>query len=182
VSVLALGRGRDLGPEWCRDRLFDRHQARNRSGGEYFGVSTRLGQQQYRSPSVFNFYRPGYVASGTESAAAGLVAPELQITTTTSVTSYSNFMRSLIQEARQDRSFLPSYAAEIAIAEDANALVDRLNLVMTANTMTPETRTRIVNAVNSVSIRPDRVGEDRRNRVNLAMLMIVLSSEYTVQR
>ena len=143
---------------------------------------TRLGQQQYRSPSVFNFYRPGYVAAGTETAAAGLVAPELQITTTTSVTSYSNFMRSLIQEARQDRTFLPSYAAEIDIAENPTALVDRLNLLMTANSMTPETRTRIIDAVSSISIRPDRIGEDRRNRVNLAMLMTVLSSEYTVQR
>ncbi|MEX0645745.1 MAG: DUF1800 family protein [Parvularculaceae bacterium] len=142
----------------------------------------RLGQQHFRSPSVFNFYRPGYVASGSETAAAGLVAPELQVTTTTSVTSFANFMRSLIQEARQDRTFLPSYSRELGIADNADALVDRLNLVLTANTMTPETRARIINAVNGVSIRADQVGVDLRNRVNLAMLMTILSSEYTVQR
>ena len=40
-----------------------------------FNVS--LAQAPYKSPSVFNFYRPGYVAPGTETGAAGLTMPEL---------------------------------------------------------------------------------------------------------
>ena len=51
-----------------------------------------LAQHPYRSPSVFNFYRPGYVAPGTQSGAAGLVAPELQIMNASTVTGYANFM------------------------------------------------------------------------------------------
>ncbi|MCV5648263.1 DUF1800 family protein, partial [Escherichia coli] len=43
-------------------------------------AGTSLGQSPLRAPSVFNFYRPGYVPPGTALAAAGLVAPEMQIT------------------------------------------------------------------------------------------------------
>ena len=37
---------------------------------------TALAQAPLHSPSVFNFYRPGYVAPGTQSSARNLVAPE----------------------------------------------------------------------------------------------------------
>lgn len=141
-----------------------------------------LGQMQYRSPSVFNFYRPGYVAAGGATAAAGLVAPELQIVTTQSATGYANFMRGFIQNTTQTSSFLPSYGPEIALADRPDALIDRLNLLLTGAALSPENRTAILAAVNAISIRSDHEGEDRRNRVNLAMLMIVLSPEFTVQR
>lgn len=142
----------------------------------------RLGQQQYRSPSVFNFYRPGYVASGSQSAAAGLVAPELQITSTNSVTGFANFMRTVITNTSQTSTFLPSYSDFIPLADRPELLLDTLNLVMLANTLTAETRARILTALNEITIRPDRPGEDFRNRVNLAMVMITLSPEYSVLR
>lgn len=145
-------------------------------------ASPRLAQQAYRSPSVFNFYRPGYIAAGLETASNGVVAPELQITTATTVTSFANFMRSRIEETNQTETFSPRYDSEIALAENPQGLVDRLDLVMTGNAMTPETKTRIVSAVASVPIRTSSADRDRRNRVNLAYLMTVLSSEFTVQR
>ncbi|MBY0422916.1 MAG: DUF1800 domain-containing protein, partial [Parvularculaceae bacterium] len=141
-----------------------------------------LGQMQWRSPSVFNFYRPGYVAAGSSTAAAGLVAPELQIFTTTAATGYANYMRSFIQNANQTSTFLPSYAAEVALADRPDALVDRLNLLMTSNSLSTENRARIVAAVNAVSLRQTNLGEDLRNRVNLATLMIALTPEFIVQR
>ena len=42
--------------------------------GNTDNAGSSLGQTAMRSPSVFNFYRPGYVAPGTQAAAAGLVA------------------------------------------------------------------------------------------------------------
>jgi hypothetical protein len=111
-----------------------------------------------------------------------LVAPELQITTTNQVTGYANFMRSMIQNTSQTSTFLPSYADLIPLADRPDVLVDKLNLVMTANTLAAETRTKIVTALNEITIRTDRTGEDYRNRVNLAMLMITLSPEYAVLR
>lgn len=60
--------------------------------------ATSLGQQAYQAPSVFNFFRPGYQAPGTESGARGLTAPELQITNATTIPSYINFMTFFIME------------------------------------------------------------------------------------
>lgn len=143
---------------------------------------TRLGQQAYRSPSVFNFFRPGYVAAGTETGDLGLVAPELQIVTTASVTAYANFMMDRIEEADALETYRPGYSRELSLADNPAALVDHLNMVMTAGAMTPSTRDAIIAAVNGVPLRAASEPQDRRRRVNAAMLMTVLSSEYYTQR
>jgi uncharacterized protein (DUF1800 family) len=143
---------------------------------------TRLGQQAYRSPSVFNFFRPGYVAAGTETGDLGLVAPELQIVTTASVTAYANFMMDRIEEADALETYRPGYSRELSLADNPPALVDHLNLVMTAGAMEPATRDAIIAAVNGVPLRAGSEPQDRRRRVNAAMLMTVLSSEYYTQR
>lgn len=143
---------------------------------------TRLGQQAYRSPSVFNFFRPGYVAPGTLTGEAGLFAPELQIVTTASVTSYANFMMDRIENGDALKTFLPRYTRDLALANDPAALVDRLNLVMTAGSMQPSTRDAIIAAVTAIPLRAASDAADRRRRVNAAMLMTVLSSEYYTQR
>ncbi|MGE0180799.1 MAG: DUF1800 family protein [Parvularculaceae bacterium] len=144
--------------------------------------SARLSQQAYRSPSVFNFYRPGYVAAGSLTANSNLVAPEMQITTTASVTGFANFIQSRVEESGSNVSFRPGYDAEMTLANDPNALVDRLSLNMTAGAMTAETRASIIAAVSEIPIRPDNASQDRRRRVNAAMLMTVLSPEFYVQR
>lgn len=143
---------------------------------------TRLGQQAYRSPSVFNFFRPGYVAAGTETGDLGLVAPELQIVTTASVTAYANFMMDRIEEADALETYRPGYSRELSLADNPAALVDHLNLVMTAGAMQPSTRDAIIAAVTGVPLRAGSEPQDRRRRVNAAMLMTVLSSEYYTQR
>ena len=51
----------------------------------------RLGQHPARAESVFNFYRPGYIAPGTESGAAGLTTPELQIVNEASAIGWLNW-------------------------------------------------------------------------------------------
>ena len=52
----------------------------------------QLGQTPLRSPSVFNFYRPGHAAPLSQSAAAGMVAPELQLLNESTVAGYVNDM------------------------------------------------------------------------------------------
>lgn len=51
--------------------------------GIHTGVELQehIGQTHYRTPSVFNFYRPDYAPPGSPIADAGLAAPELQILT-----------------------------------------------------------------------------------------------------
>ncbi len=55
-----------------------------------------LGQTPLFSPSVFNFFRPGYAPPQSSTAAQGMVAPELQLVSETSITGYVNFTRELL--------------------------------------------------------------------------------------
>ncbi len=140
-----------------------------------------LNQQAYRSPSVFNFYRPGYVQPGSESAAAGMVAPELQITTAASVTGYANFMTDFIFNSEGRTDFAPDYTDEIALAGDAAALVDHLDTLLTHGSLSSETRTQVINAVNTISSSSGSLSRDEI-RARIAVLFIMNSSDYIIQR
>ena len=139
-----------------------------------------LNQQAYRSPSVFNFYRPGFVAPGTESATAGMVAPEFQITTAASVTGYANFIAEFIFNERGQTNFAPDYSAELALADNAAALVDHLDVLLTSGRLSASARTRIINAVNAIT---SASGPFTRNelRVRVAILFVMTSSDYIVE-
>ncbi|MEM1058674.1 MAG: DUF1800 family protein [Verrucomicrobiota bacterium] len=60
------------------------------------GMEKGLTMSAMRSPSVFNWFRPDYAPRGPI-AEAGLVAPEMQITTETSVVTVINFFRNLVR-------------------------------------------------------------------------------------
>ncbi|MEM8772416.1 MAG: DUF1800 domain-containing protein [Pseudomonadota bacterium] len=139
-----------------------------------------LGQQAYRSPSVFNFYRPGFVAPGSQSAAQGLVAPELQITTGSSITGYANFMEDFIFNDASDINFLADYSDELLLANDPAALVDHLDEIFTYGTLSTTTRTRIIEAVNSIQ-GTNNLPRDE-TRVAMAVQMVLTSQDYLVQR
>lgn len=144
-----------------------------------------LGQHPYRSPSVFNFYRPGYIAAGTETGNAGLTAPELQITNATSIVGYPNFMtRYALGLAQGDNrngnpAFLPDYSAQIAVAGDAEALLDNLDQLLTHGSLQDETRTRITQVLDAIGIEDD---EALLLRVQVANVLIMTSPEYIVLR
>ena len=144
-----------------------------------------LGQHPYRSPSVFNFYRPGYVAPGTETGAAQLTAPELQITNATSIMGYTNFLTiyALGRSPKVDSSLAPAfvadYADELELSADPPALLDHLDLLLTHGTLQEETRNRITTAMDKIS--PDSQA-GLVARVQLAFIMIMTSPEYIVLR
>ena len=140
-----------------------------------------LAQKPYFPPSVFNFYRPGYVASGTQSAASGLVAPELQIASSATMPGYINFMFTAVQGGIFNDFFKPDYTDEMALADDPAALVDRLDAMLTYGEMAAGTRRRITDAVALIDL-PVGNEDRRRDRVELAVLMVVTSPEYMAQR
>ena len=142
---------------------------------------SRLSQQAYRSPSVFNFYRPGFVSPGSESAAAGLVAPELQITTASSVTGYANFIEEFITREISDVNFTPDYTEEILLANDPAALVDHLDTILTYGTLRPATRSRIISAVEAVTSGNGPFTRDEV-RVQTAVLFFMTSSDYIIAK
>ncbi|GAA4029488.1 DUF1800 family protein [Actimicrobium antarcticum] len=145
-----------------------------------------LGQSPLRSPSVFNFYRPGYVPPNTAIASAGLVAPEMQLVGNTSVVGYLNTMRDIVPNgAGANRDVTSSYVTEIALANTPDKLIDRVDLLLLAGQMTPMLRTQILAALNSVAISAtDTVAADRarKNRVWLSVFLTLASTEYLVQK
>ncbi len=140
-----------------------------------------LGQSPGRAPSVFNFYRPGYVPPGTPVAAQGLVSPEFQITTETSVAGYLNFMQSAIATTNGvlESDLLPDYADWWPLVGDPAALVAQANLVFCAGQMSTNTFNTIVGALNAMPAGSDA---QRRNRLNAALLLTMASPDYLVLR
>ena len=164
-------------------------------------AGTALGQSPMRSPSVFNFYRPGYVAPGTAAAARGLQAPEMQIAHETSVAGYVNFMRDNIATGvgqfnstvngvvRNRRDLQPDFSAELALAGNATELVDRVVAKLVVGPTPTALRSEITTAVGSINIpalnatfgNQSSVDNAKRARVNAAILLTVVSPEFQVQ-
>ena len=149
-------------------------------------VGNSLGQTAMRSPSVFNFYRPGYVPPNSDLSAASLVAPELQTTNETSIAGYLNTMQNAVQNGYgsapgNQTDVKSAYGDEIALAHNADALLDRIDLVLMAGQMNPSTRQRIRDVVNSITIsavNATAAATARRNRVQVAMFLAVASPEF----
>jgi uncharacterized protein (DUF1800 family) len=146
-----------------------------------YNQESALGQSPLRSPSVFNFFRPGYVPAGTALATTGQSAPEFQITNENTVATYINFMRDRIAYGyTSDNSKLAAdYARELALVADPAALVARLNLLLTGNQLAPTTVSTVRDAVTTISAQSEA---GRNNRVWAAILLIMCSPDYIVQK
>ena len=70
----------------------------------------------------------------------------------------------------------------MAIADDVDALIDRLDLIFTFGGLTETTRDRMRQLLEAIEITPDEEEERRRGRVQAGVLMIMTSPEYTVLR
>ncbi|RYF41025.1 MAG: DUF1800 family protein, partial [Comamonadaceae bacterium] len=149
--------------------------------GDLSNPATQLGQSPLRSASVFNFFRPGYVPPSTALAASKSVAPEFQIVTESSVGGYLNYMQNAIRNGLGS-DLQPAYTAELALVADAAALVARLNLLLCANQLSAATVAAIVAALNATPITAASNDSARRNRVAAAVLMVMASAEYLVQK
>ncbi len=139
--------------------------------------SVSLGQSPLRSDSVFNFFRPGFTPPNTELGNAGYSAPELQIASEVSVIGYANFMTNVIRSGMQ--GVRSDYVQELALVNDPSALLDRLDLLLTAGQLTDQTRSMVLTTISALPVETD---EDRRVRVNAAILLVMISSDYLVQK
>lgn len=122
--------------------------------GRYTGIgltddpATSLSQTPMFAPTVFNFFRPGYVPTSKAITDANLVVPELQIATDVSVAGYMNFIRNWTALSTT-RDIVHKYDAEMALATTPTALVDRMNLLLFHGTMPDTLKTQIASAVAS---------------------------------
>lgn len=145
--------------------------------GNTASSANRLGQSPGRSPSVFNWFRPGYTPPGTTIATGGMVAPEFQITNEPSIVAYINYMQTLIAngagEAKAD------YSTLTAIAADSQALLGELNLVLAANQISAATIAQMKTALDTIAT---TTTAGINNRIYAAILLVMASPEYLVLR
>jgi uncharacterized protein (DUF1800 family) len=152
--------------------------------------ATALSQTPMRAPSVFNYWRPGYVPPNSALGAANLKAPEMQITHEISVVGYLNYIRGAVQSGlgntvNNARDVRATYTAELALADRSDALIDRVNLMLLYGTMSPALRTQIKTAVDSIAIpatNQTNIDNAKRNRVNMAVYLTLASPEFLAQR
>ena len=183
-------------PEFGTWKLFDLSDASN-----------SLGQSPLRSPSVFNFFRPGYVPP-----AIGVTAPEFQLVNETTVGGYLNFMQTTIQlgintptkdKAEVDysnytRDFLANYDSLVALINNASpatasnaepvarAILTRLNTQMSAGQIQAGNLTLMINALrDGLVTRPVNTSSTparKREAICAAILMILACPDYLIQK
>ena len=147
-----------------------------------------LGQQPFQAPSVFNFYRPGFIAPQSYSGNEGLTAPELQIIHEGSVIGYSDWMLEYVFNSSPTRdpsldSFVPDYSYEVTLAEAPEQLAEHLDILLLGGLMKNKTKERITTILNEMPIRSDHednTADDRWNRVAVAVYMAVTSTEFSL--
>jgi uncharacterized protein (DUF1800 family) len=151
--------------------------------GNLSDLANGLGQSPLRSPSVFNFFRPGYVPANTAIATNSLVAPEFQLINETSTPGYVNFMTNAIGSTNGvGNDVKAAYTSELAIAHDSAALLDRLYLLLAANQISDTTKTTIKTAVDASTVTQTSSNTDKLRRIYLATTLVMASPEYLIQK
>lgn len=157
--------------------------------GDTENAATGLGQAPLRSPSVFNFFRPGYMPPQSVTASKGLVAPEMQITSETSVLGYANFMASVLQSGwgqwhsnlnRLDVQF--QFTEFLPLAGQRDALLNTLANRLLGQPLPAERQDQAMAALGTIGQDGTLTDAQRLSRVRSAVLLITLSPEYLIQR
>lgn len=163
-------------------------------------LTSNLGQSPFRSPSVFNFFRPNYVPPSTQLAALNLTGPEFQIINESTVSSYINFMQNIIKNGflvsgpdvpynntstqNDGYDIAPDYTEALNYIYDSNALVNYLDLILNAGLTSDSNKKIIVSAIESFGINNNNLGtlDNRLNKLASAILLIMSNTDYIIQK
>jgi len=170
--------------EWARA-----FTAQSRTGSYDIGSTEdpiwALGEMSLRSPTVFNWFAPGYVPPGTSIAQAGLTAPEMQMTNVSTVVGYLNYMQVAIgSNAIGGPDLFSSYETETGLAATPSALLDRINLLLMAGEMDSTLYGQILAAINAIPIPAgdqNAINTALANRVETAIYLTMAAPSFSAQ-
>lgn len=157
-------------------------------------ANTSLGEAPLSSSSVFNFWRPGYAPPSTQLSAHGLVAPEFQGVDEVTVAGYLNTIQGAVANGigtvptgSTSPDIKSVYTAEIAVAGNAGALADRMNLLLLYGQMSATLRQRLLDSINDIAIPGTGATQTQINtallaRAKVAVFLTMASPEYIAQR
>jgi Protein of unknown function (DUF1800) len=162
-------------------------------------AADKLGQSPLRAPSVFNYFRPGFVPPSTALALTQTPAPEFQLVNETTVGGYLNFMQYVIRsgiyssdpEVPQQSyntfkvNLKAAYSQELTLVADPAALMGRLNLILCAGQLSDANQTLMIAALTSMPIHstvPATLQAQQLDRIAAGVLMVMACSEYLIQK
>ena len=173
------------------------------ASGGYYEVwntsdSDTLGQSALQAPSVFNYYSPDFEPAGAM-ASAYLLGPEFEITSTSTVAGFADFAkwgvvggyRQYDGDPKWIKPNLSRYltgAAGAAVADNPQALVDELDLLLTANNLKATFKANLVAMATNITrtLPPAYTAIDyptqRNDRFRAVMWQIINSADYAIQR
>ena len=143
-----------------------------------FFTGSLIGQHALSSPSVFNFFLPDHMPTGPL-AAAGLFAPELQITNSTTITGVTNLVDIAVNGnfvSDVEAPFVPftlNLTEFETLATDPDALIERLDLIFTYGQMEEATKAHIVSVIELL--------DDMALRARTAIYITLISPDYAVR-
>jgi hypothetical protein len=165
------------------------------------GTSSSLSQSPLRSPTVFNFFYPGYEFPGVL-ASAGMTTPEFQLTTDSGVAAQMNFIEGGILNDTANTNGLSSFtggAGSGAVVLDirpwmtANytsdsgipTLVSNLDTLLAAGQLSAAAQTNIIGYVantNNFTFSTPPTQTQMRDRVRAVVHLIISSPDYIIQK
>lgn len=133
-------------------------------------------QTPLSSPSVFNFFQPDYVPPGP-ARDQNLYGPEFQILNSFTSLAYfneANKMKNnrLVVDSAID-SISVDFSDELAIALDADKLVDRLDLLLTHGSLSSNSKSIIKKALLALAADP-------KTRLEMAIYLFFTCAEYII--
>jgi len=166
-------------------RAYDAKSASGRYAITPAVLTSNFGQAPLNSSSVFNFFSPFYAPPG-EIANANRVAPELQLATEYLNTTTTNYFYAQTfcyiptpvagcAASRQETIVLDN-SAEVAIATDSDALIDRISQRLLGGPPSATLKAQAKAMVDRLPL------TSTVQRVAEAMYLIVSSPEYAMQR
>jgi hypothetical protein len=163
------------------------------------GTGASLSQSPLRSPTVFNFFYPGYEFPGLL-ASAGLTTPEFQLTTDSGLVAQMNFVEGGILNNTGNTNGLSSFTSgNGSIVLDINpwmttnytsnagipTLVSSLNTLLVAGELSVPAQTNIISYVantNNFPFSTPPTATQMRDRARAVIHLIVNSPDYVIQK
>jgi uncharacterized protein (DUF1800 family) len=141
-----------------------------------FSAQNNLAEADLRSPTVFNFFDPGYTQQGVL-ASAGLLSPEFEITTATTAISVPNNIYSAIYATASPTTISLDLSALTANATNPTAMVATLNQLLCGNAMSTQTQQQIVSALSGAS-----ASTPASTLAEMALYLAATSPDAAIQR
>ncbi len=157
---------------WITDALRGLGFTNTDANGSYYALSNQssnLGEQPYRSGSVFNFFPPSYVIPQTT-----LNAPEFDLENTASAILRLTLANTIV--FNKINGFNINLAATSTLgqlaASSPASLVDSLGVIFMHSQMPTQMRTQIINSISGLT--------DAGERTRVAVYLVLTSSQYKV--